>query len=186
MPQKTLWINAFALVVTIGIGHGTPNHPYATNNDPCQCSSGWQVNNPVQVIRTTPLGRHSHENPHCDRSLLIPEECGFMRIRIIGEWSCGEGGASQRCDNISWSLTGSDENYPVCFPSEGLGPCSGVMHVFLSRQITTKQIAQCSDTGACRERIQIDIIPERYSIWYIVPDCPCEPIPKQPVVIEII
>jgi len=183
--QKILWVSTLTLVVTVGIRRGAPNLSYSTNDDPCQCSSGWQVNNPVQFIQDTPQGQHVHENPHCDRSLLIPEECGYTRKRIIGEWRCGEGGRSHRCNNIPWSLTGSDESYPVCFPAEGLGACTGVIHIFNLHQVTVKQVARCPDTGACRERIQIDSIPERFTISYIIQDCPCKPVPEEPVVVVI-
>lgn len=179
-----LWRIQASTICLAACGMKTASH--ASNEDPCQCSSAWQLSNPSQYSQEEPVGQHLHENRFCDRSLLIPQECGFVRRRIIGEWACGEGGRSQRCDNIPWAITGSDENYPICFPAQGLGPCTGVIHIFVEHQVTVKQTARCPDTGACRERLQIDLIPERYTISYIVPDCPCSPpfpTPVEPIVI---
>lgn len=184
---KMLLARALVLIATIHFGYGVKALSCVASDDPCQCSSEWRLSTPTQYSQREFVGQHHHENPSCNVCIFIPQECGFIRQRVIGEWPCGQGGTSQRCDNIPWSIGGSNEQYPICFPAQGLGPCTGIIHIFFNHQLTVKQVARCPEPEACRERIQIDVIPERYTITYIIPDCACpQPEPVKPVVVEIV
>ncbi len=177
--MRAFWSLGVVLLFTVS---------YAQNDNNCECSGRTEAREYPPSFDHILLGWKAGENPTCDRTILVPEDCW-----TVTAWEV----TGSSCSNLPWpeGFEIGRRDRRICWEAASVPPCTALVRYFEEFTSRQKVCVVClemdTETGEEREthrwcRTRVYNLHNWNQYLEPIPNCSCSPTeePVDPISVE--